>query len=219
MTKVNKVLVCLGNPGSDYDNTRHNAGFDVARALAKDAEVKPVGSDAIRFEFDASLNAQVCLVRLGGQVVALVMPQTFMNDSGKSARAALKKFNVRSEDMLVIHDDTSLDMGRLKFQSKGSAGGQHGVESVIKELAGWKENDPRSMKELGNTFVFDRLKFAVGPDPGGAERYKLVLRKYSETELALHRKVVEKAVELVKFWASRGIDRAMSTYNNTDVRT
>ena len=88
----------------------------------------------------------------------------------------------------------------------------------MKELAGWKEGDERSMKELGNAFVFDRLKFGAGPDVGGGKRYELVLAKYDAAELALHRKVVEKAVESVKFWASRGIDRAMSTYNATDVR-
>jgi PTH1 family peptidyl-tRNA hydrolase len=190
-----KVIVGLGNPGSEYELTRHNAGFQVMRRLST-----MTGGE---WKIVKNLQAAVVKGRIGSHDVVLAMPQTFMNLSGHAAVAILQWFKLGPEDMLVIHDDVSLNLGRLRFQQAGSAGGQHGIESIIKQLGGRKD--------------FDRLKFGVGPDPGGAVRANYVLGKVSQTDWWLYEKSINAAADAVGTYLEVGMMGAMNSINGTVV--
>jgi PTH1 family peptidyl-tRNA hydrolase len=189
-----KVIVGLGNPGSEFELTRHNAGFQVMRRLST-----ITGGD---WKIVKNLQAAVVKGKIGSHDVVLVMPQTFMNLSGHAAVAVLQWFKVTPKDMLVIHDDVSINLGRLKFQQAGSAGGQHGIESIIKQLGGLKD--------------FDRLKFGVGPDPGGASRANYVLGKVSQADWWLYEKCINAAADAVCTYLDQGMLEAMNSINGTN---
>ncbi|MDR3612285.1 MAG: aminoacyl-tRNA hydrolase [Candidatus Obscuribacterales bacterium] len=189
-----KVIVGLGNPGSEYELTRHNAGFQVMRRLST-----MTGGE---WKIVKNLQAAVIKGRIGSHDVVLAMPQTFMNLSGHAAVAILQWFKLSHKDMLVIHDDVSINLGRLKFQQAGSAGGQHGIESIIKQLGGLKD--------------FDRLKFGVGPDPGGASRANYVLGKVSQTDWWLYEKCINSAADAVGTYLDKGMLEAMNGVNGVN---
>jgi len=186
---VQNVIVGLGNPGPQFETTRHNAGFDVMRSLA----------GAAQFVHDQTSQADVHIVEIAGKSVCLACPTTGMNSSGEAAKALLEQFSLPSSALLLIYDDVSLPMGRLRFQHNGGAGGHHGIESTIEQLGGSKE--------------FDRLKVGVGPDPGGATRYQFVLAPMTNDELEFFGRVRAASVDAVKIWLESGIDAAMSKIN------
>lgn len=190
---VQNVILGLGNPGPEFEHTRHNAGFDVLRTLGGNIDSRHY----------ADQKADVALINNGERLAALARPTTGMNSSGEAAKALLEHFRLPSPALLVVYDDVSLPMGRLRFQHNGGAGGHHGVESTIEQLGGSKE--------------FDRLKIGVGPDPGGASRYQFVLTAMSEAEQELFMKVREAAAEAIKLWLSNGVDAGMRAVNGRPV--
>ena len=191
---VKKLIVGLGNPGPAYENTRHNAGFRVLDLLAQPGA----------FREDDTARATIAEVVIDQVPVALAKPTTFMNSSGEAVAALLRKYGLTHQDLLVVHDDVALPMGKLRFQRGGSAGGQHGVESTIEQLGG----------ERG----FERLKVAVGPDPGGAQRKDFLLSPITADLTQLFEKELETAAEATRFWLTNGADKAMCRYNGTDLR-
>ena len=135
------LVVGLGNPGSKYENTRHNAGF---RAL--DAYCTKTGQRIDRMKFKALVGEGT----LGGKRVLFVKPQTFMNLSGEAVRDAAEFYKIPPERIIVLFDDISLDVGRLRVRAKGSAGGQNGVKNIIYQL---------------NSDQFPRVKIGIGAKP------------------------------------------------------
>ena len=121
------LIAGLGNPGKEYENTRHNAGFMVLDALAD-----KLGADISEKKHKALCGKAV----IGGQKVILLKPQTYMNSSGESIRAAADYYKVDPEDILVVYDDISLAPGQLRIRAKGSAGGHNGIKSIIAHLGG-----------------------------------------------------------------------------------
>ena len=115
------LIAGLGNPGKEYENTRHNAGFMVLDALAD-----KLGADISEKKHKALCGRAV----IGGQKVILLKPQTYMNSSGESIRAAADYYKVDPEDILVVYDDISLAPGQLRIRAKGSAGGHNGIKSI-----------------------------------------------------------------------------------------
>lgn len=196
-----KIIVGLGNPGIDYEKTRHNAGFMILDALSG-----PLGAS---FETKKNLYGLVLKTKLEGRDLVLLKPTTFMNESGRSVSAALKWFKASSESLLVIHDDVSLPLGRLRFQHGGGAGGQHGVESIQAHL------QYESVK--GKEPSIDRLKFGVGPDPGGSLRAKYVLSRFPQEQTKLLEKMITLSCEAIDVWLKQGIKEAMSRYNGLDL--
>ena len=134
-----KFIVGLGNPGKKYEWTRHNVGFLVVDALAKESDGP----------FKKGLQSRHARQRLEGESVILVKPQTYMNLSGRAVQAVLHYFKGTPEDLLVVHDDLDLQPGRLRFRARGSSGGHNGIASII-ECLGTRE--------------FHRLKFGIGRD-------------------------------------------------------
>lgn len=135
------LVVGLGNPGSKYENTRHNAGF---RAL--DAYCAKTGQRIDRMKFKALVGEGT----LGGKRVLFIKPQTFMNLSGEAVRDAAEFYKIPPERIIVLFDDISLDVGRLRVRAKGSAGGQNGVKNIIYQL---------------NSDQFPRVKIGIGAKP------------------------------------------------------
>lgn len=186
-----KVLIGLGNPGSSYSSTRHNAGFMVVDRLATESGA----------HFDAARNlfSQIAKVRLRGMDVLLVKPVTYMNSSGKAFVAVSHWYKVPLAHCLVIHDDVSLPLGRLRLQKGGGAGGQHGIESIIEHLGGKRD--------------FDRLKLGVGPDPGGDKRANYVLSCIPDCDKKAFSEAITTSAEAALCWLENGIDFASNTFN------
>lgn len=194
-----KAIIGLGNPGAQYEGTRHNTGFEVADSLNNLARA---GSSS--FKLNKRLFAEIAQTMLLTVPVLLAKPVTYMNDSGKAVLAIKNFYKLALKDFLIIHDDISLPLGKIRLQQAGGAGGQHGVESIIECLGGEKD--------------FNRLKIGIGPDPGGDVRIYYVLQKFSVSELALLNKSIEIAGKAVFCWLRYDIDRAMNEFNGGDVQ-
>ena len=184
------LIVGLGNPGAKYENTRHNAGF---RAL--DTYCKKTGQRIDRMKFKALVGEGM----FGGKHVLFIKPQTFMNLSGEAVRDAADFYKIPPEHIVVLFDDISLDVGRLRVRSKGSAGGQNGVKNIIYHL---------------NSDQFPRVKIGVGSKPH--PDYDLadwVLSRFTLAEQKLLDPAIEHAAEAVPVIFTQGIERASSQFN------
>jgi PTH1 family peptidyl-tRNA hydrolase len=195
-----KLIVGLGNIGNEYVGTRHNAGFAVIDQLASAGIGINNGAD---FKLVKDFHAHVGKLNTGGSNIILAKPTTYMNLSGQAVNAILGYFKIELEDTLIVHDDVSIPLGRLRMVKAGGAGGQHGVESIIKSLGGRKE--------------FSRLKFGVGPDPGGSVRAQYVLSRFPASEQELYQKMVQISAEAISFWVSNSIQEAMNKYNSINL--
>ncbi len=184
------VLVCLGNPGDQYEHTRHNVGFLVADALGE-----RLGKPIQRLKFKALTN----IVDYGGARVLLMKPTTYMNLSGEAVREACQFYKLPPERVLVVCDDISLPLGKLRLRRSGSAGGHIGLRSIIGQL---------------HSDQFPRLKIGVGQKPH--PDYDLadwVLSRFSAEDQKVIDAAAERALDAIACVFSQGIDRAMSQYN------
>lgn len=186
-----KLIVGLGNPGPQYHLTRHNAGFRVVERLGT--------TSGAHFSAKKDLYCELAKVRIGAEEVLLAKPTTYMNLSGRAVVAILHWFKVSRRDLLVIHDDVSLSLGRIRLQKDGGAGGQHGIESIIECFGGGKD--------------FDRLKVGVGPDPGGDRRADFVLSAVAEADWDLMESSLALAADAALAWLRNGIQQSMNQFN------
>lgn len=184
------IIVGLGNPTLQYAGTRHNAGFDVIDVLA----------DKYNISVDSRKNrAFAGMGMIRGQKVILAKPQTYMNLSGESVRGFVEYYKVMKEDeLLVVYDDVSLDMGQLRIRKKGSAGGHNGIKNIIANLG---------------TEVFPRIKVGVGEKPKGYDLADYVLGHFSKAERKVMAEGYEKAVSAIELILDDGIVAAMNMYN------
>jgi PTH1 family peptidyl-tRNA hydrolase len=182
-----RVVLGLGNPGEEYRHTRHNAGFLVLERLAGE-----LGAKLSRRRF----RSLVAEVRMGDEPVLLACPQTYMNESGRAARAAVDFLGLEPAGLLVVCDDFHLPLGRLRARSGGSAGGHHGLESVIRELG---------------TGGFARLRLGIGECRGDSVAY--VLGRFSRAERAAVEPAVARAAQAVRVWAEKGMAACMNQFN------
>jgi PTH1 family peptidyl-tRNA hydrolase len=193
------LVVGLGNPGPRYADTRHNAGFMVVDALAlalASGRVAP---------FRARFDGEYAECELGAQHVGLLKPATFMNESGRSVRAASSFFELLPEALLVVHDELDLAFGELRLKLGGGDGGHRGVRSISGELA---------------TSAYGRLRFGIGrpaPDFEG-DVADFVLQAFALEERTALGNVLGRASEAVKLVAADGLSRAMNRTNQRMVR-
>lgn len=184
------MIVGLGNPGKKYEFTRHNAGFLCLDFFAQEQGVK---IDRLKFK------ALIGEVRLGGKRCLLMKPQTFMNLSGEAVREAAAFYKIAPENILVIFDDISLDVGKLRIRRKGTDGGHNGIKSIIYQLAADE---------------FPRIKVGIGAKPH--PDYDLadwVLTPFSKDELKKLRDVAEECCDAIELITAGNIDEAMNRHN------
>ena len=184
------LVAFLGNPGPKYEGTRHNAGFLTADALSKKLNT---AINKVRFQ---SLTAQV---ELGGEKVLLMKPQTYMNLSGQAVSQAARFYKIPPEHVLVVSDEVSLPVGKLRIRIKGSAGGHNGLKSIIAQLG---------------TEDFPRIRLGVGAPPHpDYEMMDWVLSAFRDQDAEDMRKVAARAAEAVECYIEKGPDKAMNLYN------
>ena len=183
------LIVGLGNIGSEYAGTRHNIGFRVLDAFA----------EASNLVFEDKRYGFVAQMRLKGHILTLLKPSTYMNLSGESIRSILDYYKVDPEtELIVIYDDISLDVGKLRIRAKGSAGGHNGIKNIIAHVGG-----P----------VFPRIKVGVGEKPPKYDLADYVLGHFSKAEQELMEEGYEDAVKAVEMIVSGDISGAMNEYN------
>lgn len=182
------LIVGLGNPGSQYEKTRHNVGFDVIDLMAAKYKIS-----ISRIKFKGVYGEG----NIGGEKVILLKPQTYMNASGESVGQISKFYKIPKENIIIIYDDMSLELGRIRIRAKGSAGGHNGIKNIIAHL---------SSEE------FPRIKIGVGHPKGDWVNH--VLGKFSLEEQEKLQKTYEAVLSTVESIIEDGIDTAMNKFNS-----
>ena len=188
-----RVLVAgLGNPGAEYQGTRHNVGFMVLDRLAQRLPKK-------NFELIHGCSSHYLKGTYAGRPLFLQKPETYMNLSGEAVSALMRREEIGTEGLLVIYDDMDLEVGKLRIRRKGSCGGHNGIRSVIEQTG---------------TENFARIRIGIGHRTGTGRDY--VLSPFEETEKTIIERVLDAAAEAVILILRRGISPAMNEYNPLD---
>lgn len=183
------IIVGLGNPSREYEATRHNIGFDVITRL----------SDDFHISLNMKKHKAICGTGyIEGQKVILAQPQTFMNLSGESVRQLVDFYKVPLENVIIIYDDITLDVGQLRVRSKGSAGGHNGIKSIISHLGSQE---------------FSRIRVGVGNKPDGWDLADYVLGRFPKEEEPIVRFSLGRASDACKDLISKGMEYTMNQYN------
>lgn len=183
------LIVGLGNPGMEYAATRHNIGFDMVTFLSDKYNI-PLRSR----EGKALVGKGI----IEGQKVMLAQPQTYMNLSGESVQALMSFYKIDLEDLIVIYDDISLDVGQIRMRGKGSAGGHNGIKNIIQHLGSQD---------------FARIKIGVGQKPENGDLIKHVLGRFSKEEDGMFRDIFALADEGLCAWLRDDMSRATNLVN------
>ncbi len=184
------LLVCLGNPGDKYENTRHNVGFMVADELGE-RQRAPI--QKLKFK------ALTSLFTISGEKVLVMKPVTYMNLSGEAVRPAADFYKISPDHVLVISDDTALAVGRLRIRRGGSAGGHNGLKSIIQHLG---------------TDQFPRIRVGVGEKPHpDYDMADWVLGRFQGEDKKAIDAAVKRAADAVECLIGEGVDRAMNRFN------
>ena len=188
-----KLIVALGNPGTQYAHTRHNIGWQVADALARQQGLS----------WHKSKDAEQTEFRVLGEKVVLLRPQTFMNASGKAVLPVMQFYKLGPEALLVIQDDLDSPFGLLRLRSGGRHGGQNGLRDIIRVLGSEQ---------------FARLKLGISRPPPGRDPADWVLSKWAEGEQTTLEELTRLGAAAALTWASAGLAQAQAAYNSTDLR-
>ena len=183
------IIAGLGNPTKTYEGTRHNIGFDMIDAIAD------------KYNVTVTTKKHKALTGKGmvdGVPVILAKPQTYMNLSGESIREIADFYKIPSENIIIIYDDISLEVGQLRIRKKGSAGGHNGIKNIIAHLG---------------TQEFPRIKVGIGSKPDGWDLADYVLSKYSKAERACLRDAEKDVAEAAALMVNGNVDAAMNQYN------
>ncbi len=184
-----KLIVGLGNPGKQFENTRHNIGFDSVDLIAE--------------QFDSSLTKQKFNGLYGetivhGEKVMLLKPLTYMNLSGECVRPFMDYFNVSLEELVVLYDDLDIPPGKIRLRQKGSAGGHNGIKSLIHHLG---------------TQEFNRVRIGVGRPTNNEPVVKYVLNRAAGDEKALLEDAIKKTAQSIEAWITKPFLEVMNVYN------
>lgn len=185
-----KLIVGLGNPGTQYENTRHNIGFEVAESLAESLKI-----DNFKSKFQGKLGEGSYL----GEKVLILMPHTFMNLSGNSLIEAVKFYKLDPiKDVIVVYDDMDLNIGKIRIREKGSSGGHNGVKSII--------------SHIGEQFI--RVKCGIGKPVNREQVVNFVLSKFGKSEKADVDEMIELTKDALKeMIEGKNIEKVMLKYN------
>lgn len=184
-----KLITGLGNIGEKYCFTRHNTGFMVLDRWAAE--------EGLSFKTENKLKASITRLKLNGEDIILAKPTTYMNLSGEAVRTIADYYKINIKDILIIYDDISLDLGKLRYRTNGSDGGHNGIKSIIQHLG---------------TKDFARLKVGIGPQPNiPSENY--VLANFPKDQLELLKETLDRARQSVEFYLENGIEKTQNKFN------
>ena len=189
------LIIGLGNPGEEYAGTYHNAGFRVLERIAEGENVQ------IKERYGPALISAV--TTLGGQSAVLVLPQTYMNNSGAVMSLLFDRFEATAQDVIVAYDDVALPLGKIRIRQKGSAGGHNGIKSIISTLG---------------SDEFLRIRIGIQPDRTIDGVRDFVLSPVAKIDRELLDQAEDLAVKAVVTLIAEGVERAMSQYNGLDLR-
>jgi PTH1 family peptidyl-tRNA hydrolase len=189
------LIVGLGNPGEEYADSYHNAGFRVLERIADQQHVH------VRERCGPALISRQIL--LGGASAVLVMPQTFMNRTGAALPPVFERFESSARDIIVVYDDLALPLGKLRVRQKGSAGGHNGIKSIISTLG---------------SDEFLRVRVGIRPDREFGDVRDFVLSRVAKGDQALLVQTEDIAVKAVETLIAASIEKAMAEYNGIDLR-
>ena len=185
-----KIIAGLGNPGEKYKNTRHNIGFMITEAFAS--------KNNITGSFNSKFNAIHGKGLVNKQEVIIIQPLTYMNLSGESVAKVLNWYKADISDLLVVCDEISMDLGKIRFRPSGSAGGHNGIKSIISSCGGQN---------------FPRLKVGIGPNPGEHALSSFVLEKFTKKESDILKKIIPLSAEAIEDYLSTDINFVQNKYN------
>lgn len=189
------LIVGLGNPGKQYEATRHNVGFMAVEAFASRA--------GLSGKTESKFNAIVGTGKHRGHALIVIQPLTFMNLSGEAVVKVLNYYEVEPERLLVIYDDVALPFGKIRMRPSGSDAGQKGMKSIIQCLGGNNQ--------------IPRLRIGIGGPPAKMAMPDYVLGKFDEEERQDLPKVLDTALDAVEYWLDNGMEPAMTRYNGVSV--
>lgn len=187
------LLAGLGNPGREYRDSRHNAGFMVMDHLAADLDIK-----ITRVQNKALVGTGM----VGDTKVVLAKPQTYMNLSGEAVAGLVRFYKIPIDHLLIIHDDIDLPFGVIRLRPDGGSGGQKGVQSIIDHLG---------------TQDFPRLRFGIGRPPGSKSSAAYVLKTFSPEEQKELVFLLDQAAAALRLYLSEGLEAAMNRYNGSQL--
>ncbi len=199
---MNYIIVGLGNPGEEYENTRHNTG-----RIAVDAFAKKIGLNLDEWKEDKKIKSEVAKAKVGKNTALLIKPNTFMNKSGDAVRSLVKNKKI-AETLVVTHDDLDLPFGKIKISFNKSAGGHKGVQSIIKAV---------------KTEAFIRMRIGISPVTGSGKMKKpfgekavtdLILGKFKPSEMDALKKIMKNAAEGLESIITEGRDVATMKVNS-----
>lgn len=183
------LIIGLGNPGAEYENTRHNIGFKILDAWAQ----------ASNFSFESDRYGMRAETKWKGRPFVLIKPATYMNLSGKAVNYWLQQEKIQPQNLLVLTDDIALPFGKIRIKGKGSDGGHNGLKSII--------------QTLGNS-NFPRLRFGVGDEFAKGKQVDYVLGEWSLAEEKLLGERIDLCIEAIKTFGVMGLNPAMNGFNN-----
>lgn len=185
------LIVGLGNPGGEYEKTRHNIGFMIVDQIAKDASASFKKGKSAAVETSA---------HIAGQSVILAKPLTFMNNSGSAVAGLVNYYDIEIDRLLIIMDEVELPFGRLRVRKQGGSAGHNGMKSIIQHL---------------NSKEFARLRIGIGTEYAKKDMSKFVLSNFSRNEQQELDLIVNTSVDIVHSFIRDGIDRTMNTFNTS----
>lgn len=183
------LIVGLGNIGAEYENTRHNIGFEVLDMLA----------DQYKLIFKPNSHGDISEFKYKGRSIYLLKPSTYMNRSGKAVQYWMQKLKILPENLLIIVDDLHLDLGLIRIRSKGKDGGHNGLKSIDQHLG-------------GNNY--SRMRLGIGKDFHSGQQVHYVLGEWTEDEISTKKNMVERAKEAVLSFSFSGMDNTMNAFNS-----
>jgi len=186
-----KIIIGLGNPGEKYRSTRHNLGRLIIENFQKEAGFPD-------FKLKKKLQALVSKDKVNKEKIALALPETFMNSSGKSVKSLTANYKLSAKDIWVVHDDFDLELGKLRISKDRSSGGHKGIQSIMNEL---------------KTKDFVRFRVGVKSKRRPRNLDKFVLKKFSKIEKEVIKKAIKKTLEAIALTLEQGLEKAMNEFN------
>ncbi|MGZ4972543.1 MAG: aminoacyl-tRNA hydrolase [Limisphaerales bacterium] len=185
------LIIGLGNPGREYDGTRHNVGFTLVEQLAN--------SWRANWELKKKFNSRLAQVDRDGRRIVLCEPQTYMNSSGEAVQAVSEYYKLPAKQILILADDADLPLGTIRLRPDGSSGGHHGLESIEQHLG---------------TRAYARLKIGIGRGAeDGRQISGFVLGRFAASDKKVVEEVLGRASQQVECWLSAGVQEAMNKFN------